>query len=418
MNLTKLFNFKYLQQNLKKSKGLLLLISLVVPVLTALVLISYNSDSYVSIVYGYDLSFINIMGMYVMPIIVSATLCGYVYKRNSVDFINSMPMSRSTIYATNFLAGVIIILFSQILTLIVNIIASYTLTNLFLPINMLIDMFIFMLVSYIFVYAVTMLAMTVSGNILTQMVVTMLIVFLIPFISIVGNNLSGYRDLHLDIGNQIVVVDENVMPEFTAPFRVVTSMLYGESNSLYSSVSLLKMIVLSVIYLILGMYLFNKRKMEDVEKSFSKTWVHLLVKGITLVPMVFIITASKIDEMALVVAVSLTFIYYIVYDFITNKKVALKITIPSFILSVLILVGVYEAVDYANDKLFVKNISIDEIASVGVEVEITGAENIRRNEELNIEIDDPNLIKELCSNFVSNSISNVDWERKNLRSCR
>lgn len=412
MNLTKLFNFQYLKQNLKKSKGILTLISLVVPVITALVLISYNTNSYVSILYGLDLSFVNIIGMYVMPIILSSALYGYVYKRNSVDFINSMPMSRSTIYATNFLAGIIIILFSQVLTLIVNIVCSFTLANMFLPMAMILDMFVLMLVSYIFVFAVTALAMTVSGNLLTQIVVTMLIVFLIPFISVVGNEFSGYRNLNLDIGNNVLVLDEIVLPEFSTPFRIFTTILYGESRALYSSVSIGKMIVLSIVYFILGMYLFNKRKMENVEKSFSKTWIHLLVKGITLVPMIFIICAAELEDIPLVVAVTLTFIYYLVYDFITNKKVALKITIPIFIVSSLILVGVYEMVHYANEELLIKNISLEEIEKVAVEVELLSSNSTYRNEELDVEIEDEKLIKELCSNFISNEEQQIFYESR------
>ena len=412
MSLTKLFNFQYLKQNLKKSKGIITLISLVVPVLTALVLITYNTDSYVSILYGLDLSFINIIGMYIMPIILSFVLYGYVYKRNSVDFINSMPMSRSTIYATNFLAGIIIILFSQVLTLIVNIVCSFTLTNMFLPMAMILDMFILMLISYIFVFAVTALAMTVSGNLLTQIVVTMLIVFLIPFISVVGNEFSGYRNLNLDIGNNVLVLDEMVLPEFSTPFRMLTIILYGQSRALYSSTSIVRMIILSMIYFFLGMYLFNKRKMENVEKSFSKTWIHLLVKGITLVPMIFIICVAELDEIPLVVAITLTFIYYLVYDFITNKKVALKVTIPVFIVSSLILVGFYQIVHYANEEFLIKNISVDEIKNVAVEIEILSSTSSYKNEELEVEIEDKDLIKELCSNFISNEEQQIYYESR------
>lgn len=413
MSLTKLFNFKYLMQNLKKSKGILTLITLVVPVITALMLISYNTTSYTSILYGLDFSIINIFGMYIMPIILSSALYGYVYKRNSVDFINSMPMSRSTIYATNFLAGIIIIVMVQILTLIVNIVCSCILPNIFLPITMIIDMFLLMLVSYIFMFSVTALAMTVSGNLLTQIVVTMLIVFLIPFISVVGNEFSEYRDLNLDIGNDILVLNEIITPEFSTPFGILTTILYGNSSSMYSQNSILKMIILSAIYFILGMYLFNKRKMENVENSFSKIWIHLLVKGITLVPMIFIICAAELEDVSLVVAIVLTFIYYLIYDFITNKKVSLKITIPAFIITGLILVVAYKGIHYINEELLQKNISIEEIASVGLEVNIAGSDSTYKNEELDVKIDDENLIKELCSNLISNEREQTYYEMMN-----
>lgn len=416
MSLTKLFNFNYLKQNLKKSKGILTLITLVIPVITALVLVSYNSDRYASILYGFDLSFVNIIGMYVMPIILSSALFGYVYKRNSVDFINSMPMSRKTIYATNFLAGLIIILLAQVLTLIVNIVCSYTLTSIFLPMSVIFDIFVFMLVSYIFVYAATALAMTVSGNLLTQIVVTMLIIFLVPFIMLVGNGLTDVRDLNLDIGNNVLVLNEVTIPEFTSPFGILTTILYGNSRGLYSPVAVVKMVVLSVIYFLLGMYLFDKRKMENVEKSFSKTWVHLLVKGITLVPMIFIIRAGELEDIPLVIAVTLTFIYYVIYDFITNRKVALKITIPTFIVSCLILVGFYQGINYINEEMLVKNISMDEIASVSVEVELINSSATYKNEELDVEICDESIINQLCTNLISNEEQQTFYETAKLDS--
>lgn len=416
MSLTKLFNFNYLKQNLKKSKGILTLITLVIPVITALVLVSYNSDRYANILYGFDLSFVNIIGMYIMPIILSSALFGYVYKRNSVDFINSMPMSRKTIYSTNFLAGLIIILVAQVLTLLVNIVCSYTLTNIFLPMSVIFDVFILMFISYIFVYAATALAMTVSGNLLTQIVVTMLIIFLVPFICTVGMGLSDTRDLKLDIGNNVLVVNQVVVPEYTSPFGMLTTILYGNSRGLYSSISVLKMLVLSVIYFLLGMYLFDKRKMENVERSFSKTWVHLFVKGITLVPMIFLIRAGELEDIPLVIAVTLTFIYYVVYDFITNRKVALKLTIPMFIVSCFILSTVYQGVDYIYEKMLVKNVSMDEIASVSVELELINSNGTYKNEELDVEIYDENIINELCTNLISNEKHQIFYEKSKLDS--
>lgn len=406
MNLTKLFNFKYLKQNLKKSKGILTLIALVIPIITALVLIAYNSESYVSALSDVELALINIIGMYVVPIIISSALYGYVYKKNSVDFINSMPMSRSTIYATNFLAGTIIILFSQILTLIVSLVLANTLANVFIPIAIIWDIFVVMFISYIFVFAATSLAMTVSGNLLTQIVVTMLILFLIPFVSLISNEFDYIRDLNLDIGNNVLVLNEVVLPKYSTPFKIFILMIHGNVTSFYNLTSILKMIIVSIVYLILGIYLFNKRKMENVENSFSKTWVHLIVKGITLVPVIFFIMLAEIDEVALGIAITLTFIYYIIYDFITNKKVALKITIPTFVISCVILVGAYKVVNYIGTEALVKNISIDEISSIGVEIGLVEANSIYGNEELDVEITDKNLIQDLCSGLISNEREN------------
>ena len=109
MNLTKLFNFNYLKENLRKSKGILILVSLIVPLFTLLVIVmGYNTDGIRKIILSpFDISYINIFGMFVVPLIISASLFGYVFKKNSVDLVSSMPLKRSTIFITNTIEYVV-----------------------------------------------------------------------------------------------------------------------------------------------------------------------------------------------------------------------------------------------------------------------------------------------------------------------
>ena len=79
MNLTKLFNGKYLKQNLKKSKGLLTLLVLIVPVLTTLVIISQNSSKYECVMEEGVLATVNIIVIYILPIIFFFILSLFIY---------------------------------------------------------------------------------------------------------------------------------------------------------------------------------------------------------------------------------------------------------------------------------------------------------------------------------------------------
>ena len=101
MNLTKLFNINYLRQNLKKSKVILLIFTLLIPILNTLALImtSINSNNYVPSLL--DISVINIVGIYFLPLVISICLFNFMFKKKSVDFINSMPISRKSIFITN-----------------------------------------------------------------------------------------------------------------------------------------------------------------------------------------------------------------------------------------------------------------------------------------------------------------------------
>ena len=70
MNLMKLFNFNYLKENLKKSRGLLLFLLIILPVLNitslALSLVNMKEPELLSF---QDLSFITYLGTYIIPVI-------------------------------------------------------------------------------------------------------------------------------------------------------------------------------------------------------------------------------------------------------------------------------------------------------------------------------------------------------------
>ena len=108
MNLMKLFNLKYLMQNIKKSKMAIILFLAVVPIFTALTII-LNSSYYHALEF-YELGLANIIFMYITPFILSFCLFGYVYKKKDIDFVCSMPISRKSIFVTNTIGGIILIL--------------------------------------------------------------------------------------------------------------------------------------------------------------------------------------------------------------------------------------------------------------------------------------------------------------------
>ena len=101
MNLMKLFNINFLKQNFKKSKVILSIFIGLIPILNTIILImSFNNNG--NYVLGFtEVSIINFIGVYILPVIVSICLFNYIYKKKSVDFVNSMPISRKSIFITN-----------------------------------------------------------------------------------------------------------------------------------------------------------------------------------------------------------------------------------------------------------------------------------------------------------------------------
>lgn len=373
MSLSKLFNFKYFMQNIKKSKMALVIFFIIVPIFTSLMIMT-TKDQVLDFT---ELSIINILGLYVIPFIFSVCLFGYVYKKNSVDFMCSMPLSRKSIFITNTLGGIAMIVLMQLLTLLltilVGVVTGATIFN-----AMAFDIFVYQTIAYIFVFTIANLAMSVSGNLLTQIVVTLLITFLVPVsaffvVSYTSNNrVALYNDFG-DIGRGFYRV-----LNYTAP-----SMIFSGEYS-YSSMSMIKMIVLSIIYFCLGLYLFKTRKMEIATGSFENNRTHLFVKGLTLAPFVMLLISFIDYESFELVAILLAIItvYYFVYDLITNKKIKFKDNVVYMIISIFVLLGVYYSVLFVYEN-YEGKLNVNDIKELTISSSVEYNFSFKNKEDIN-----------------------------------
>ena len=355
MNLTSLFNFNYLKENIKKSKAIILLCMLLLPILNGIILLMHGStgDNFVASIY--DVSGIILFGMYVIPIVLSITLFSFIYKKGAVDFTLSMPINKRQIFLTNTIGGMAIILIMQIINFIVMLLVSLIYSNIIVSYKMLFDILLMYSISYIFVFVCTNIAASVSSNKITSIVVTLLILFLFPFISTFinsndfsyyGNNpikiecindsckpLNYYCDnvkCEVDRKNNIYTTNikkyDNIT--YTMPYELIKITVFGIEGDSNINKSIIKMVFLSIIYIIVGMVLFNIKKFEVVGTSFKNEKIHILVRTLTTIPILcfsYVIiknfSLSSYDLFSIVLLLVLIFAYLIIYDLITRKKV-------------------------------------------------------------------------------------------------
>ncbi len=344
MNLMKLFNFNYFKENIRKSKAVLAFFLGVIPLLNILLLIiaiiNMNNDA---VLLDFSaLSVITFLGMYVLPLILAYSLFGFIFKRKSVDFVMSKPLSRKTIYFTNILGGLIVlsvfILLNTFIFLLFSIFAPFV-----IPFSLIIDYMIFWLVSYIFMFSVSVLAMSICGNLISTIVVMFIIVCLVPYLNMVATVFDGLNSST----NYVKISDEDFnggyycgtlectkhleKNEYSLYYNVLPSksnfapliFLNNKDTLLYSLGSVIKMLILSLLYIFVGFYTFSHRKMENNETSFKSEKMHYIVKIITLLP-VSLITYAIIHEAeitGLLISLTIIFIYSIVYDLITRKEI-------------------------------------------------------------------------------------------------
>ena len=310
MNLTSLFNFNYLKENIKKS---------------------------------------------IIPLVLSITLFSFIYKKGAVDFTLSMPINKRQIFLTNTIGGMAIILIMQIINFIVMLLVSLIYSNIIVSYKMLFDILLMYSISYIFVFVCTNIAASVSSNKITTIVVTLLIMFLIPFISTFINSNAftyyGNSDVkvecvndsckpknyycdtvkcEIDKKNNIYTANirkyDNVT--YTLPYELIKDNLFGIESDNRVNTSIIKMIILSIIYIIVGTVLFSNKRFEIVGTSFRSEKIHILVRTLTTIPIVCLAyvvlknsSISSYDIFSIVLLLVLIFTYLIIYDLITRKKV-------------------------------------------------------------------------------------------------
>lgn len=347
MNLMKYFNYNYMIQNLKKSKSILIFFLGLIPIASIfsyLVLISNTSLYNITLE---AISIIHYFGIYFIPILLSLCLFGFIYKKKQVDFTLSMPLSRKTIFTTNTITGILLLIFmvtfSALGIYIVNLF-----TDFIIPFRMIIDYILIWSITYIFVFILTNIAMSISGNGITQFIVTMLLLFLIPFfIDCIqySNPFYGVGDdanLCITSIDSCYYIENYKQANFTLPYNNIRIFLFAKWQPLYNIVSLLKMVIISIIGFIVGKGLYVKRKMEINETSFSTLEIHNIVKALTMFPIVIVITdfikGDSMSNLGMIISILILVIYYLVYDLITRKSISnLKTTFIHFCITLIIL---------------------------------------------------------------------------------
>lgn len=346
MNLKAFFNINFFKENIKKSKGLLAFLLGIIPIINIIILIILLTNNEGILVDFNTLSFITYAGIIFVPLSLSITLFSFIFKKKSVDFVMSKPINRRSIYFTNTLGGIFILLVFTLINTLIFGLFSFIFSNLTIPFALLLDYFIFWFISYVFMFIVTNLAIVISGNLITSFVVLMIIVFLVPYL----NYLQYFSfDYHSNY-NYITCTEDTCKPEnyycygdaecekhmldneyeleytkimnynFIAPLMTGNNI---ESSTMYNSISLVKMLILSFVYGTVGYFIFKKRKMENNETSFKNAFAHYLVKGITLFPVCFVTYAiiRSTNGIGWLISIVGIIIYSIIYDLITRKEI-------------------------------------------------------------------------------------------------
>ena len=278
MNLTNLFNFNFLKENIKRSIAIILLLIFLIPVINVIIYLMYATNSSTFMPSIFEMEPLSVFGMYIMPVILSITLFSFIYKRKSSDFVMSFPVSKKQVFLSNTLCGIIIIVIMNLVNYLFKLIATVLFSNVLVDYQMLFDLFILWTVGYIFVFTCTNIAVSVSSNKITTVVVTLLVLFFVPFVHtfITSDSLKGINnsDISTYCDNETCIpqnyqcfstaceinkknnlytstyyyeVEES--SNYTLPYSLIIEVLLNGSTPEINS-SILKMVFLSIVYII------------------------------------------------------------------------------------------------------------------------------------------------------------------------
>ena len=401
MNLINLFNFNYLKQNLKKSKGALAIFIGIIPIINILTLFLMSDNNHSNeIITLSGISIINFIGVFILPIVISICLFGYVFKKRSVDFVNSMPISRKSIFITNTIGGISILVIMNLINAIFIYILSNTLPNLIIPIPMIIDYFILWTVAYVFVFTVSNIAVSVSGNMITSIAVSALILFLIPYIHFftcqalipthnnqyilectskecISNEYDSIYPEYVELSKENKYMMTFGQKQYKVSYNIPANLILNVSNysysngseKLYNTTSIIKTFILSLIYIVIGYFLFINRKMEVSETSFKNTTVHNIVKCLTMVPILsftyLIFKESYLDIISILILLVIIIAYYFIFDLITRRGINnFKLNIITLIIYIPLFMLFMKGLDAITN---VKTFNVNDIDSVNVD---------------------------------------------------
>lgn len=317
MNLMKLINFNFIKENIKKSLGILLFLFFIIPIVNILYLFNMlNQQIYV--INLIDLTKMTYFASFIFPVVIAYILNNYLFKQNSLDFYLSKPINKRKLFFSNILAGLLLILVLLIINVIVF--SLFNLTNLSIPFLLLFDYFIYTFILYSFIYIVITLAISLCGNFITALIVSIILIWSFPITLDVDKLLSeNYTETYIKFkgDNNEYYVDhiKNIKHPLTLPSSYILKKEFNTGDIIKTS-------LLSIIYIFAGYVLFKRRKMENITAGFKNESLHYVVKTISLLPFM-LLNALFLKEKTIFTGLIITLaaiFYYLIYDLLTQKK--------------------------------------------------------------------------------------------------
>ena len=305
--------------------------------------VEYTLDNFQPMLYGMHMFFVPCMTLY---------LFGFLLKRNSSDFFQSIPHTRTCVFVSFFSSILFWIACIMSVSSIVSVVSSYAMIN-DISIN---GRALFLSLIGIFVASITVvagicIAQSITGTILSNVIVSGLILIAPKVFSLfILGNISG---------KTAIFSGEHFSPLLTGKYNLVTFFISNFYSGSYSDcymshIYILYTFVLFIIFFTVALILFNIRKSETAGNAASNPILQHIYRIVftmlmCLIPINQIVMDS--DDFRSIVSIYVFIaIAYFVYEILTTRMLRnIPKAIPGLIivalLNVLLIFGINAIVD-------------------------------------------------------------------------
>ncbi len=325
-----------------------------------------------------DMNMYIMLVMYIFAPLMVMLLFGFMNKRRASDFYHSLPYSRACIYIS-FLSAVIvwciiIIAAGSLVTAVISLASD----SLQLDYKSMLLSIIGAISGCVLTMAATVLAMTLTGTYLTNVITAILILFVPRGIMFACNRMFS-------AATPFVVLSENVLAgnESNIPFSLIVCILgyYGidEMKMFSSPLPSLYSAVLGLIYIFIGAACFVRRKSENATQATINRGLQAVLRMIPAI-VISLVAVSVLfethtsggqlgDSRKFVVVMSYVaaVVVYFLYEIITTRRIR-KIyrTIPGLLAVFAVSLVLYFSLRFSYDRNIARTPDAGEIEYVVV----------------------------------------------------
>ena len=361
------------------------------------------------------------IAMFAFAPILTLYLFSFLNKRNSCDFYHSIPEKRETIFVS-FTASILTWVLGSIWLCTAVTLAVYFFSTAYVIIHMLPILLtaLGLSIGCVLVIGATLIAMSVTGSTFSNIIVTLLILFLpriilTAFISVIvfTTRVVSHESFGI-IGNY----------SYNIPFGFVMSVFNNIINNqtvhIYQvfTPGIFYTTLLGFIYLCIGLILFKKRKSETAQSPALNPFIQATVR-ITLAFVVCIPAAVAIlhmnvrsnfnvrfdDILGIIAIYVIALVVYFAYELITTRKLASIVkALPGLGILVLLNIVFITGVTFTQNTILDRQFEAKEITSVQIlsfhEQRFSSSLSYKQHRTREIKIRDEELTTILLENLA------------------